>query len=63
MFKLHMQLPTRLEGSDLSREAYPDTPAEWERHRQEISHLYLAEDKPLGEVQQIMQARHGFKAT
>jgi hypothetical protein len=53
----------RVEGSDMSGEAYPKTPAEWESHRQAITHLYLTEGKPLKEVQQIMQARHGFKAT
>ena len=47
----------------MSSEAYPETSAEWVRHRQEITHLYLAEGKLLKEVQQIMQTRHGFKAT
>lgn len=58
-----MQSSMRVEGSDMSGEAYPKTPAEWESHRQAITHLYLTEGKPLKEVQQIMQARHGFKAT
>lgn len=63
VFKLHMQSFMRVEGGEMSGEAYPKTPAEWEIHRQEITHLYLAEGKTLREVKQIMQARHGFKAT
>ena len=62
-FKLYMQSSMRVEGGDMSGEAYPETPAEWETHRQEITNLYLAEGKTLREVKQIMQARHGFKAT
>jgi hypothetical protein len=34
----------------MSGKAYPETAAEWERHRQEITHLYLADSKPLKEV-------------
>jgi hypothetical protein len=41
-------------------EAYPPkpddhTPAEWEPHREAFTRLYITENKPLREVQEIMR--------
>ena len=43
--------------------AYPKEAADWDRHRNLITRLYLDEDRPLKEVQQIMQSQFRFKAT
>jgi hypothetical protein len=44
-------------------EAYATTEEEWNRHRDDIARLYLTENRPLKEVQQIMEAKCGFRAT
>ncbi|KAJ4248730.1 hypothetical protein NW762_012568 [Fusarium torreyae] len=43
--------------------AYPTSGTDWENHRDAITRLYIAEDKPLREVRQIMENKFGFKAT
>lgn len=43
--------------------AYPQASAEWEEHRETITQLYLAENRPLKDVKKVMEELHGFKAT
>lgn len=47
----------------MPRNEYSKSPAEWEPHCHEITHLYLTPNKTLKEVQEIMRAKHGFHAT
>jgi hypothetical protein len=42
---------------------YATSADEWNRHRDDIVRLYLTENRPLKEVQQIMDATFGFRAT
>ncbi|KAH0544246.1 hypothetical protein GP486_008527 [Trichoglossum hirsutum] len=39
------------------------TETDWELHREKITELYSEQDKPLGEVMEIMQRDHLFRAT
>jgi hypothetical protein len=38
-------------------------PKDWKRHKAELKRLYIIENKPLKEVQQILRDRHGFIAS
>ncbi|KAF4449461.1 Clr5 domain-containing protein [Fusarium austroafricanum] len=43
--------------------AYPTSGIDWENHRDAIIRLYIAEDRTLSEVRQIMENKFSFKAT
>jgi hypothetical protein len=45
------------------RDILPPTSEQWESKKDAIKHLYIDEGLKLSEVLQIMEARHGFKAT
>ena len=38
-------------------------PKAWEDHKAELVRLYSTEGRPLKDVQNILQRRHGFKAS
>ena len=48
---------------DMPGEDYATTEEEWDRHRDDIARLYLIENRPLRKVQQVMEAKFGFRAT
>lgn len=39
------------------------TNADWSHHKATIKRLYLTENKPLWDVQDIMQTKYSFNAT
>lgn len=58
---------TMVEGSQNSGSnsiaTLPRNAEEWNQHRETITRLYSRMNLPMREVQQIMERKHGFKAT
>lgn len=51
------------EGDEVQHKASCHTPAEWNLQRANFTQLYFVEDRPLSQVQKLMEERHGFYAT